>query len=227
MTFFTILITVCNKVSRLIISNYCRIRDSISSKTFIPKAIRYNSIHDKIILSRSGSIKFKDSNSSLTLSDICKNKYPGGDKLYIHGTLRINGNVQFRHGGNRVYIGPKATLEINNNSYFSGNVEINLLNNVYIGSNCAIARHVYITDSDWHTVQCAGSNKNHTTNVHIADNVWIGRNSQILKNSNILNNSIIASSSVTNQDFTEKNILIAGIPAKCKSKNVNWLKQRI
>lgn len=98
---------------------------------------------------------------------------------------------------------------------------------VIIGSDVMLSDDIYITCSDTHSMLNEnGELINIGKSVEIGNHVWVGRFVNILKNTKILDNSVIAIGSIVTKCFDEKNVVIAGNPAKIIKRNINWDRQR-
>lgn len=87
-----------------------------------------------------------------------------------------------------------------------------------IGKDFLCSWNVYITDSDWHTID----GKEHQQDVIIGDHVWVANNNNILKGTVVGNNCIIGSCSKLGNVTFGDNLLIGGTPAKVLKNNVLW-----
>lgn len=86
---------------------------------------------------------------------------------------------------------------------------------IYIGNDCQVSFGVYIWNSDAHAIlDKEGNPINNANDVYIGNHVWLGQNCLVLKGSYINDNSIVGAMSLVNKKFFEKNIVIAGNPAK-------------
>ena len=83
---------------------------------------------------------------------------------------------------------------------------------------------IYIRSSDGHAIYDNDTKQviNKPENLYIGNHVWLCNGATILKNTVISDNSIVAKNSVVTKKFYEKNIIIAGIPAKKVKGNINW-----
>lgn len=165
-------------------------------------------------------------------------------KLHVKGNLRITPHVG-GEGQSVIYMGENTNFQINGDFAIGQSVRFFLSNNstltiggkskesgsgitadtlvmvskkITIGKDFLCAWNVFISDSDWHTID----GQNHQSDVIIGDHVWIANNSSVLKGSVIRGNSIVAShSKVINKEFPES-VMIAGTPAKIVKTSVNW-----
>ena len=146
------------------------------------------------------------------------NKVEIGENLVIHGYLFIDmAYPPFKTDNSIIKIGDNFGL---------GNMEIMLLENnskCNIGNNCMFSEGILMRLSDTHSVlDLDGNLLNYGGNVEIGNHVWCGREVRILKNVSIGDDSIIGASSIVAKRFDEKNIVVAGNPAKIIKKGINW-----
>lgn len=96
---------------------------------------------------------------------------------------------------------------------------------IIIGNDCMFSSDVEIWASDGHTLIDCESGKvinKCTDSVMIGNHVWVGVGATILKNGFVSDNSIIGAKSVVTRKFTERNIVIAGNPARKVKENIDW-----
>lgn len=101
---------------------------------------------------------------------------------------------------------------------------------VYIGDKCIFSDGIQIRTADGHVIYDLESKNavNKTLDdIRIGSHVWVGRNVFFGKNSGISDDSVVGYGSCVTKKYSEKNIVIAGIPAKIIRKNINWSKQSI
>ena len=122
-----------------------------------------------------------------------------------------------------------VSIEIGNNNIFNGDnivflspIEEN--NKISFGSFNLLAGNIYIRGRNDHIIF---NKKNHEIlnkekNVIIGDKIWICDNVQILPKTIIKDESVIALGSIVNKSFKFGNVLIAGVPALIKKKNISW-----
>ena len=93
-----------------------------------------------------------------------------------------------------------------------------------MGNNILIGWNVNIRDSDGHNILNINNNEilNPNKSIEIGNHVWIGSYVDILKGASINDNSIIGFKSLVTKKYTEKNVIIAGSPAKIIKTNINW-----
>ncbi len=115
---------------------------------------------------------------------------------------------------------PNGRVIINNNRK-------EIPNNLHIGKNAQVSRDVLIRTSDGHSLFNLGETLPYNTprDITIGDNVWIGSRVVLLKGSILQDNTVVGACSVVNKKFDEKNIIIAGHPAKIVKRNIEWRRE--
>lgn len=96
---------------------------------------------------------------------------------------------------------------------------------VEIGADCMIASNVKIVGADGHTIcdKETGKIMNIQKNkCSIGNHVWLGDECRIMKNAVISDGSVVGANSVVSGNFFEKNVILAGNPAKIVKKNIEW-----
>ena len=124
-----------------------------------------------------------------------------------------------------ISLGAKCIIGKNFKSVYNGNFQLGGFASLNIGDNCLFSRNISIYAGDGHIVKDLNSHEILNWVLHpvsIGNHVWVGDSSMILKNSIIPSGSIVAANSLVNKEFQEKNIIIAGNPAKIIKKNIYW-----
>lgn len=184
----------------------------------------------KIII-RDAFVRFrikKFQNAKIKLSDnLIINSHLGGTSRIVftlgqNSTLEINGEFIIGNGV-KLALSDNSFLsfggrELESGSGITADSIIMCYKNIKIGKDFLCAWGVFISDSDWHTIE----NQVHNADILIGNHVWIANNSTILKGSIISDNSIIASQSKIINKSYPPNSLIAGIPAKVMRSNTSW-----
>ena len=93
-----------------------------------------------------------------------------------------------------------------------------------VGDECMFARDIIVRNDDGHTIIDASTKDiiNAPEDIKIADKVWVGTRSMILKGAEISEGSVVGAMSLVNKKFKEKNIIVAGVPAKKVKENIIW-----
>lgn len=172
-----------------------------------------------------------DGNNNELLSDVFL-KYErtllslyGDDNFYkIETTKNAVRDAKF-------YVEAGSILTIGKNSELkSGDLHI-VVNNGYktkpkiiIGENVCIAKGAIIRASDGHALidTKTGMPINPPKDIIIGNNVWIASRCTILKGAEIPDGSMVAACAMVNKKYTNKNIMLAGIPAKIIRENILW-----
>jgi acetyltransferase-like isoleucine patch superfamily enzyme len=149
------------------------------------------------------------------ISCIPTNLYFGyGSKTAIEHSVSIGPGVN-------IVVKDNAKLTIGDNTYFTSDSHIEVVNNMSIGKNCAISWGVTIIDDDHHQLLDELVKHKMSSVLIIKDRVWIGCNVTILKGTEIGNNCVVGAGSVVKGVFPD-NVLLAGNPAKIIKRNINW-----
>ena len=145
--------------------------------------------------------------------------------------IKIGQRVKFIRGGSiwiedygcEAIIGDSTTFEDIHLAVTEPNSKI------HIGKDCMFAYNIDIRTGDSHSIIDSISKKriNNAQDVFIGNHVWIASHVTILKGVHIPDNSVVATRAVVTKSFTEKNILIAGMPAKKLKENIDWERERI
>jgi acetyltransferase-like isoleucine patch superfamily enzyme len=155
-------------------------------------------------------------------------KITGGERLEVFGPLRFSrpGHDTSLKFGRSVKLfrdvgffldGDGATVAIGARTYLNERIRITCKRSVEIGEDCAIAWDVWITDTDYHSLDGADP----IAPVSIGDHVWIGARSAILKGVDIGTDAVVAAGSVVTKDVPAR-ALVAGNPARVIRENVSW-----
>lgn len=166
-------------------------------------------------LQLAGRVTIGNPRSLAVVSKLPANLYFGS-----HSEIVLGSSVCIGPGVN-IIVKDNATLLIGDNTYFTSDMHLEVVNSVTIGKNCAISWGVTIIDDDHHRVLSDQKNTAGEKQVVIKDHVWVGCNVTILKGTQIGMNSIVAAGSVVKGSFPD-NCLIGGNPAKVIKENINW-----
>lgn len=147
-------------------------------------------------------------------------------RLPINIYFGKNANVEIGHSisigqGVNLIVKDNAALKIGNNTYFTSDSHIEVVNSVTIGNDCAISWGITIIDSDHHQIISDTKKAEKQDKVIIGNKVWIGCNVTILKSTIIGNNCVVAAGSIVKGTFPD-NSLIAGNPAKVVKQSIGW-----
>ncbi len=213
------------KVIKKIYRKYLQLKDYYF-ETDILKTLFYRIKISKNITvgKKSRLIIHHGSNFNVTDKFVLGSKYsllcrqPSVLEIKPNATLDV-GKVNFGKG-TVVVLNDNATLSIGDNTYFAGDSKIYAVNNIKIGTNCAISWGLTLIDSDFHTIT-APIKSTKVQPISIGNNVWIGCNCTILKGVKIGDGAVIASNSVVTKNVPP-NTLVCGNPARPIKENVTW-----
>jgi carbonic anhydrase/acetyltransferase-like protein (isoleucine patch superfamily) len=155
-------------------------------------------------------------------------------KFYIRGNnnnIDISRRVSFHKGGLvwvedhdcQAIIGQNTTIE---DSHFAITEPYS---KIRIGEDCMFAYDIDLRTGDSHSIIDSISKQriNYAKDINIGNHVWIASHVSILKGVSIADNSVVATRAVVTKTFTEKNILIGGMPAKKIKENIDWKRERL
>jgi len=139
--------------------------------------------------------------------------------LKIHGKLVIQGNVEIGKGC--ILLIGKGSVCTLKECHLTGKTNLIVRHGLEIGKGSVIAWGCELMDVDLHTIEYEGRTEEDNAIV-IGEHVWVGSHVKILKGVHIGDNSVIAANAVVPKSFLEKNVLIAGNPARIIRRGVEW-----
>ncbi|MCA0426251.1 MAG: acyltransferase [Bacteroidetes bacterium] len=170
-------------------------------------------------------------NNTLEIQETCFLK---GVSFYIRGNnnkVFLGQGVRFNQGGSvwiedencEAVIGENTSIENAHLAVTESHSKI------HIGKDCMLAYDIDLRTGDSHSILDTNTNMriNPAQSISIGNHVWIASHVSILKGVEIADNSVIATRAVVTKSFSEKNILIGGMPAKKLKENVDWKRERI
>ena len=99
---------------------------------------------------------------------------------------------------------------------------------ITIGNGSLLSNNIEIHSTDYHGIyDKKGERINSGKNVIIGNHVWVGLGVKILKGSIISDGSVVGASSLVAGSFLEKNVIIAGNPAKVIRHFIFWSHKRL
>lgn len=175
-------------------------------------------------ISISGNNNFISIEYPLKITDTCISMTNDNNSFEIKSSKhKLNGAYFSIADGSSVRIGKNSEI-------CTGNVRV-VCNGCYktphklvIGDECHIARDTLIRTSDGQTLVDPETNMaiNEPQDIIIGNHVWLMSRCMIVKGAVISDNSAVAPYSFVNKRFYDKNVLLAGIPAKVKKENIKW-----
>lgn len=161
-------------------------------------------------------------NANLDLGhNLCKGSYAETYlKMHSNARLILDGYFKVFYGAS-IEIFKGAVLKLGG-GYINTGCVIACANHITIGEGAAIARGVFIYDSDHHEILDEYDKQiNASAPVIIGRHVWIGAGAIILKGVSIGDGAVIAAGAVVTRDVPAR-CLAAGNPAKVIKKDVKW-----
>lgn len=141
-------------------------------------------------------------------------------KMHAGSTLIVNGNFKAFYGSS-IEVFPGGVLVLGS-GYLNSDSVIACANRITIGDGVAIARRVFIYDSDHHSiVDGQGIQLNRSEPVIIGNHVWICAGAIILKGVKVGDGSVVAAGAVVTNDVLP-GYVAAGNPAKAVKEIVDW-----
>jgi len=214
-----------------------RLREVILSKQFLLNIVNRLFLRNKIWVKKKGN-NVCDVKCILHNSKI--NIIGSNNKVIIEKTLSSNKiDIVILGNGNLIYIGndvlcrdTKLWIEDNNNNIsvgketvFAGNIQLSAIEGtkIEIGEKCLFSDDIDIRTGDGHSIlDNNGDRTNASKDIVIGDHVWCGRCVSILKSANIPSECVIATKSVVTKEYQERNVVLAGSPAKVVKKQIGW-----
>jgi len=145
-----------------------------------------------------------------------------GRMVTVKGRLKINAKgsiiigdycrIWSNIGTTQLSAGPRALIDIGENTFINSGAIITSRRHIRIGKNCHIANQVIMMDDDFHAVYARGSRSGKEA-IIVGDNVWIATRAMILKGVTIGEGAVVAAGAVVTKDVPAYT-LVAGVPAK-------------
>ena len=121
-----------------------------------------------------------------------------------------------------------SELKIDKDFYINGLlfIEFNDNTKVHIGKNCVFSYDIIIRTGDGHQIRSLKTKKviNANKDVYIGNHVWVGCRTTILKGTKVSDNSIVGACSLVNKEFYKQNVILAGVPADIRKRDIQWIK---
>lgn len=146
-----------------------------------------------------------------------KSKMETRVSLRKNSEFKVNGYFSIGSGTD-IRVFENGKLEIGS-GYINGYVQVVCAKSIKIGNDCAIARDVIIRDTDAHDI--IGKKHEKVKPVNIGNHVWIGAKAMIMKGITIGDGAIVAAGAVVTKNVPA-NTIVAGVPARVISTNVEW-----
>lgn len=166
-------------------------------------------------------IVFKEKKSSIILGDnIILSKCH--IEMASFSTLEINDNTQFT---GKISIGSYCKVSLGKNITVTSNCRLRVVEatELKIGDDCMIAANVSLRTNDGHPIYDAKARDriNPSKSIFIGNHVWLADEVLVLKGVNIGNATIVGARSVVTKKLPS-NAICAGVPAKVLRTGVSW-----
>lgn len=161
--------------------------------------------------------------SSVFIGNACS--FGDGCKIRSYGSIEIGAACSVGENTellayDKIVIGKKSSI-VKDGFIFADNASP-----VEIGEDCMMSWPVHIRSNNSHAIIDLENKMNLCTEkvhfVKIGNHVWLGENVTILGGSRLEEGSIIGAGSLVNKEFQEKNVIIAGVPAKIVKEHCTW-----
>ena len=99
---------------------------------------------------------------------------------------------------------------------------------ITIGEHCLFSSDLHFRTGDSHSIlDMCGNRINPSKDIVIEDHVWIGTKVTCLKGARVSKDSIVAATTTLCKNYSQKNVIIGGVPGKIIKTDVNWAPERI
>ena len=172
---------------------------SFSSTLLVGCKIKAKGDNNTIVFNGNGGFK----NTRIT---ICGN---GNTIEFAEGVSMDGGDILLDGDSNRFIVGKDTK--------FCGKIHVAVIEQtgVYIGSNGLFSSDITIRTGDSHSIlNLQGDRINESKDVTIGNHVWVGNHVIITKGVVISNDCVVGTGSVVTRSCEEKNVVLAGVPAK-------------
>lgn len=151
-------------------------------------------------------------------------------------TIRGNGNtIEFSEGvsmdgGDILLDGDDNHFIVGKDTKFCGRIHIAIIEGtkVCIGERGLFSSDIAIRTGDSHSVlNLQGDRINESKDVVIGNHVWVGNHVIITKGVEIADDCVVGTGSVVTSGCEEKNVVLAGVPAKIVKREITWCPERI
>ena len=116
------------------------------------------------------------------------------------------------------------------NTHYAGKIHIAVTESTkcVIGSECLFSSEIVIRTGDSHSIlDETGERINPAKNVVIGNHVWVGHRTLITKGVSIPENCVVGTGAVVTKPIDKGGTVIAGVPAKIVTENINWCGERL
>lgn len=143
-------------------------------------------------------------------------------RISIHssGKLILGSGITIARGTSIII--DKGEISIGDNFFCNSDCFFSCNSRINIGTNNMYGWNINFNTTDGHHVYENGIIKPNNGPISIGNHVWIGSYCNLAKNVVIADGCVISQKSLLLNKFCNKNMLIAGIPAKELKENISW-----
>ena len=99
---------------------------------------------------------------------------------------------------------------------------------IIIGEHCLFSSDLHFRTGDSHSIlDMRGERINPSKDIVIEDHVWIGTKVTCLKGVWVSKDSMVSATTTLCKDYSQKIVIIGGVPGKIIKTDINWTSQRI
>jgi acetyltransferase-like isoleucine patch superfamily enzyme len=190
---------------------------------------RSNAINIETAILKKVRIEIHGNDNHISLRDGCRLNSTritvyGSHNRIIVGKLcsLLNTSFCIEDDNNIIELGERTTL--------CGTTELASIEGckITIGTDCMFSRDIILRTGDSHSVvNLSGGRINASKDISIGNHVWLGTHVIITKGVKINDDSIVGAGAVVTKPFDEKNIVLAGNPARTVKRDISWKRERI
>lgn len=138
------------------------------------------------------------------------------------GEVEFQGKAKIKYGAS-IIVAEGACLKLGPGFRIASGSRIICYKNIELGQNCRISWDTQLIDTDFHRVfDDTGKHINPDQEIRIGNDCWIGNHCMIQKGTELENMVVVAAYSLVNSRIPESGVLLAGIPAMIKKRDVYW-----
>ena len=197
-------------------------KDAFRLPFFVDKDIKLGKLYKNVIKLNFEANRFSIKIGKKALDDVSEFT-KGYFSMTPKSRVIFNGEAEFAYGISFTTL-QQAQITIGKNFYCNKNCVISSRESIEIGDNVLLGWNVNIRDNDGETHRIYENNleKDYKKKIIIRNHVWLCAFSSVLKGVELLENTVVAYNACVTKSFFEKNIILAGVPAKIAKKDINW-----
>ena len=197
-------------------------KDAVKLPFFVDKDVKLGKLYKNVI-----KLNFKSDRFSIKIGKKAIDDTPEFTKGYFsmtqNSSIVFNGNAEFSYGISFTAL-QQSRIVIGNNFYCNKNCVISSREAIEIGNDVLVGWNVNIRDNDGETHRIYENNREneYKKKIVIKNHVWLCAFSSVLKGVEILEDTVVAYGTCVTKSLGEKNVILAGVPAKIVKRNIEW-----